>query len=411
MTTRLDRRRFLQATSLAGFGIWVPGAWRGAGRSPNERLSFACIGVGGKGASDTDHAGELGDIVALCDIDEERLGKKAEKFPEAKTYSDFRKLLEELAPKIDAVVVSTPDHTHAAAAVMAMRMGKHVYCQKPLTHSAWEARLMRETAAERKVATQMGNQGTAHPGFRDGRRADPLRASSGRSARSTSGRTGRSSTGSRPPTSSPGPRRRRRSRRTSTGTCSSARRPSGRTTRSTTRTTGAAGGTSAPARWATWPATRPTSPFMALKLGLPTRVSAESGEINPETYPAWATITYEFPARGDLPPVKLTWYEGARDGKRHLPAGRAVPGRDAVRQRLAARRREGLDLLAERLRRGAGAAARRAGSRGSSPAATAERAQAAGPHDRRGPQGRVGPRDPRGRARDRLVELRLRRRR
>ena len=93
---------------------------------------------------------------------------QAEAHPGAKTYRDFRKLLEEQAPKIDAVVVSTPDHTHAPAAVMAMRLGKAVYCQKPLAHSAYEARLMRETAAERKVATQMGNQGTANPGFREG---------------------------------------------------------------------------------------------------------------------------------------------------------------------------------------------------------------------------------------------------
>src|SRR5438270_4084434 len=114
----IGRRRFLQASSLAGFGIWVQGglALGQQGRSPNERLGFACIGVGGKGSSDTDHVAELGDIVALCDIDSDRLGKKGEQYSGAKTYSDFRTLLEELAPKIDAVVVSTPDHTHAAAA-------------------------------------------------------------------------------------------------------------------------------------------------------------------------------------------------------------------------------------------------------------------------------------------------------
>src|SRR3954453_14346732 len=168
MNRRLDRRRFLQATSLAGFGIWASRGRSSALGAPNDRPSFACIGVGGKGSSDTDHVGELGNVVALCDIDSRRLGTKAEKFPDAKTYSDFRTLLEELAPKIDAVVVSTPDHTHAAAAVMAMRLGKPVYCQKPLAHSPYEARLMRETAAERKVATQMGNQGTSNPGFHEG---------------------------------------------------------------------------------------------------------------------------------------------------------------------------------------------------------------------------------------------------
>ena len=209
MSHRFDRRRFLQTASLAGFGIWLPkGVAQGQSRSPNERLSFACIGVGGKGSSDTDHVGGLGDVVALCDIDSKRLGTKAEKFSNAKTYSDFRKLLDELATKIDAVVVSTPDHTHAAAALMAMRLGKPVYCQKPLTHSPYEARLMRETAAEQQGRDPDGQPGDATPASAAG--VELIRAgASGRSARSTSGPTGRSSTGSRRPTSSPAPRRAR----------------------------------------------------------------------------------------------------------------------------------------------------------------------------------------------------------
>ena len=124
--------------------------------------------IGGKGRSDSDHAGQFGNIVAICDIDANRLGKKGEQYPKAKQYADFRKLLEEMGKGIDAVTVSTPDHTHAPASIMAMRMGKHVYCQKPLTHTVAEARLMRETARKQKVATQMGNQGTAASGFRQG---------------------------------------------------------------------------------------------------------------------------------------------------------------------------------------------------------------------------------------------------
>ena len=104
----------------------------------------------------------------MCDIDDERLDAMAAKHKEAKKYNDYRELLHELDSKIDAVVVSTPDHTHAPAAVTAMRLGKHVYCQKPLAHSVWEARLMRETARQKGVCTQMGNQGTADPGFRRG---------------------------------------------------------------------------------------------------------------------------------------------------------------------------------------------------------------------------------------------------
>jgi predicted dehydrogenase len=319
MSHHLDRRRFLRSASLAGFGIWLPrGLARGQGTSPNDRLRFACIGVGGKGSGDTDQVGGLGDVVALCDIDSKRLGAKAAKFPVAKTYADFRKLLEEMAPKIDAVVVSTPDHTHAPAALMAMRLGKPVYCQKPLAHSPYEARLMRETAAERKVATQMGNQGTAHPGFRSG--VDLVRSGVVGPIREVHVWTNRPfkywkqapDIVARPPEMpvpphvawelflGPAPER-----------------PYNPVYH--------------PHDWRGWwdfgtgslgdMACHTTNlPFMALKLGLPTRVSAESGEINPETYPAWATITYGFPARGDLPPVKLTWYEGARDGKRHLPS-------------------------------------------------------------------------------------------
>src|SRR5262249_14078896 len=99
-------------------------------------------------------------------IDQIRLDKMAGLQKEAKKYNDYRELLQELDSKIDAVVVSTPDHTHAPAAVMAMRQGKHVYCQKPLAHSVWEARLMREMARQTGVCTQMGNQGTADSGLR-----------------------------------------------------------------------------------------------------------------------------------------------------------------------------------------------------------------------------------------------------
>jgi predicted dehydrogenase len=316
MSVRLDRRRFLQASSLAGFGILTA---RAEGQTPNERLNFACIGVGGKGSSDTDDVAALGNILALCDVDEQRLGKKAEPFSDAKKYQDFRKLLEELAPKIDAVVVSTPDHTHAAAAVMAMRLGKPVYCQKPLAHSAYEARLMRETAAERKVATQMGNQGTSHPGFRSG--IELIRSGVVGPVREVHVWTNRPfkywkqapDIVARPTESMPvppylawdlflGP---------------APERPYNKVYHPHDWRGWWAFGTGAMGDMACHTA---NLTFMALKLGLPTRVSAESGEVNPETYPAWATMTYEFPARGDLPPVKLTWYEGARDGQRNLPS-------------------------------------------------------------------------------------------
>jgi predicted dehydrogenase len=326
MSLPLSRRRFLQAASIAGFGIHVSRATAlSPSRSPNERLRFACIGVGGKGSSDTDHAGGLGDIIALCDVDANRLAAKAEKHPEAKTYADFRKLLEELRDKVDAVVVSTPDHIHAAAAVMAMRMGKPVYCQKPLAHSPYEARLMRETAAERKVATQMGNQGTVHPGFRKG--IELIRSGEIGTIREVHVWTNRPfkywkqapdlvarpADEPVPPHLSwdlwlgPAPAR-----------------PYAKAYHPHDWRGFWDFGTGAMGDMACHTA---NLPFMALKLGLPTRVSAESGEVNPETYPAWATITYEFPARGDLPPVRLTWYEGAKNGERHLPPADLFYGR------------------------------------------------------------------------------------
>lgn len=126
-------------------------------RSPNEKLNIAGIGVGGKGRSDmVGCAGE--NIVALCDVDWNRAAESFERFPKARRYKDFRKMLEK-QKDIDAVVVTTPDHTHYVAAMTAMQLGKHVYVQKPLTHNVWEAQMLTEAAKKYKVATQMGNQG------------------------------------------------------------------------------------------------------------------------------------------------------------------------------------------------------------------------------------------------------------
>jgi predicted dehydrogenase len=171
MSDRSNRRYFLGQAAMAGVaGSVLGGRGSAFGRQdpPSEKVRFACIGVGGKGESDTNDAGKHGQIVALCDIDETRLDKMAAKFPDAKKYIDYRKMLEEMGDKIDAVTVSTPDHTHAPAGAMAMRMGKHAFIQKPLTWSIEEARILRALAVEKKLCTQMGNQGTADDGFRRG---------------------------------------------------------------------------------------------------------------------------------------------------------------------------------------------------------------------------------------------------
>jgi predicted dehydrogenase len=323
----MNRRQFVRGTAaLASAGFWLASQPdRVLGKSPNERVNVACIGVGGKGSSDTDGAARYGEIVALCDIDDQRLQQKATQYPNAKTFHDYRELLSAMGDKLDAVTVSTADHTHAAAGVRAMRLGKHVYCQKPLTHTVAETRLMRETARKYKVVTQMGNQGTAHDGFRAG--VELIRSGAIGDVREVHVWTNRPYSDwkagkmfwkqspqitSRPKETPPVPEH---------------------------------------IKWDLWlgpaperpyhPAYHPHDwrgwwdfgtgalgdmachtanlPFMALQLELPMHVQAVSSEVNSETYPAWATITYEFPARGDQPPVTLVWYEGSENGKRNLP--------------------------------------------------------------------------------------------
>src|SRR5204863_8147195 len=133
--------------------------------------NVACIGVGGKGDSDSsDASGCGGNLVAICDVDQNALDRKAKqfatKFPNLKQFKDYRKMLDEIGKDIDAVTVSTPDHNHGIAAIRAMKMGKHCFCQKPLVQTVFEARTVRQLAREKKLATQMGNQGSAAPGLR-----------------------------------------------------------------------------------------------------------------------------------------------------------------------------------------------------------------------------------------------------
>jgi predicted dehydrogenase len=172
----VSRRSFLHSSAVAtGTAWWVSGKAYGEqdSKNPLERLNFACIGVGGKGASDSVDASAAGHVVAICDIDERTLKKKAadKAFAEAKQFVDFRVMLDELGDTIDAVTVSTPDHTHAVAAAAALRLGKHAFCQKPLTWSVEESRVLRQLAQERKadgVCTQMGIQGVANSRLREG---------------------------------------------------------------------------------------------------------------------------------------------------------------------------------------------------------------------------------------------------
>ena len=165
---RIDRREFIKTTSLAAgaLAFGVPTLLRG--QNLNSKVNVACVGaMGGKGRSDTDACASE-NIVALCDVDSgsDNYARQTEKYPGAKFYKDFRQMLDQMGSQIDAVTVSTPDHLHAIVASAAMKMNKAVYCQKPLTQTVYEARYLRKMAKDRKVVTQMGNQGSAAAGLR-----------------------------------------------------------------------------------------------------------------------------------------------------------------------------------------------------------------------------------------------------
>ena len=164
-SSRWNRRDFLKTTTLTAgaLAFGVPTLLRG--QNLNSKLNIGVIGAAGKGVSDTDCCdGES--IYALCDVDGEYCAGQRQKYPQAKFYQDFRKMFDESGKNIDAVTVSTPDHFHSIAASHAMRLGKAVYCQKPMTQTIYEARYLRDLAKETGVVTQMGNQGSAADGLR-----------------------------------------------------------------------------------------------------------------------------------------------------------------------------------------------------------------------------------------------------
>ena len=162
--SRPTRRQFIQNTSVASAGYFVAaGARTALSTSPNEKLNVACIGIGGKGDSDSRHAAMFGNVVAICDIDRDRMDAKgnASEFKSAEKFTDFRELFAKYGKNLDIVTISTPDHMHGPVTLAAMRLGASCYTQKPLTRTIYEARLMAKVAKETGVCTQMGNQGTA----------------------------------------------------------------------------------------------------------------------------------------------------------------------------------------------------------------------------------------------------------
>ena len=179
MTQQTNRRKFIGqtaalATTAGFFTSTKPAAI--AQESALQDPAAVSVGIGGKGGSDSSHVAKLGcRMVGICDIDRARLTKKGreKECRDAEQFTDFREMFDKLGDKFDMVTVSTPDHTHTVAALRALKMKKHVYCQKPLTWSIKEARLLREAAEEYGCITQMGNQGTSENGLREAVESDP----------------------------------------------------------------------------------------------------------------------------------------------------------------------------------------------------------------------------------------------
>src|SRR4051812_28770906 len=326
------RRDFIKSTSLALGAAAVSAPYFLRAQGANEHINIACIGVGGKGGSDTDSAFKLGgNIVALCDIDSNTLnGKdkalkdraaKENRTYDAKLFRDWRKMFDELGKSIDAVTVSTPDHMHGMAGISAMRLGKHVYCQKPLTQTVFEAREMRRLANEKKLATQMGNQGSAGEGLR--RAVEVIQAGiigNPRELHVWSNRPiwpegiARPEGSDRVPDTLDwdqwiGPAQMRPYKK---GVYHSFNWRGW-----TDFGTGALGDMACHTV---------NMPFRALKLGYPNVVECEeTSQLFPESYPKTSRIRFEFPEREGWPAVKFWWYDGTPPAAGRRGAAPAAP--------------------------------------------------------------------------------------
>jgi predicted dehydrogenase len=309
----LNRRQFLAAAAAFSAATLVPRHVLGAGQTPpSDKLNIAGIGVGGMGANNLQNL-ESQNIVALCDVDHDYAAKTFRKYPKARIWSDYREMLEK-QKDIDAVVIATPDHTHAVIALAAMRGGKHVYLQKPLTHDVREARMLAAASKRYRVATQMGIQGHSAEGIRS--ICEWIWAGAIGEVREVHawcdlsyypwGHAYWSSKWSERPKDTPpvpknlnwdlwlGPARER------------PYHPAYH-----------------PGVWRCWwdfgcgmmgdrGAHTLDAAVWALKLGQPSRIQATCCSSTAEVHPVSAMVTYEFPARDNLPPVKLTWWEGLR---------------------------------------------------------------------------------------------------
>lgn len=302
MQKRISRRDILRKSTGFGVGLWLVGSSvRTRAGSAGDKLNLAFVGIGGQGKTNLKALAEANqNIVALCDVDDERAGNAYGQYPWAKKHYDFRRMLEEEEKLIDAVVISTPDHTHVHPAIMAMRMGKHVYCEKPMAHSVWEVRAMTELAAAKRLATQLGVQRHANENIH--RVVELVKSGAIGEVREVhswiGGDRGMPAMPKEFPPVPPhlkwdlwlGPAE---ARPYSSSYC--------------------------PYTWRFWWdfGTGETGnwgchildiPYWALDLRHPTRVEASGPPAHPQTSPTSMEVRFEFPGRGKLPPVRLCWY-------------------------------------------------------------------------------------------------------
>jgi predicted dehydrogenase len=311
MPKEVTRRAFLASGAAAGLSASAFPSLRWFGGTsnlvePDRKMNIACIGCGGKGSSDVSGVASE-NIVGLCDVDFGRANGSFSRFGKAKKYKDYRAMLTDMGDEIDAVTISTPDHTHFPAAMMAMQMGKHVFVQKPCAHTVWEARMMARAAKKYNVMTQMGNQGHANTGTR--LIYEWIRSGAIGSVREVHLYTDRPIW----PQNIPAP----------TDT------PKVPNMLDWNLFLGTApvrpyNGAYHPFKWRGWwdfgcgalgdmGCHIMDAAFWALDLGHGLEwIEAKSDAPDANTTPNWSIVTYQYGWRGDMPPVKVVWYDGKK---------------------------------------------------------------------------------------------------
>lgn len=328
-----SRRYFIQSSATAAASLALaqsalgkdkpanPNPKPSKGKSPYADIRVAFVGVGGRGGSDLNEATKAGcTAAALVDVDSVRLGTAAKKHPNARTFDDWRKMLDEMHNEIDAVLVATPDHNHAQVTMAAIRLGKHVYCEKPLTYEIWEARQIAEAARKYKVCTQMGNQHHSEDGLRE--QVDAIKAGIIGPIKEVHVWTDRPGGWWPQPAKHMGEQAAPETLNYDTWIGPAAMRPYDPAY--------------LPFKWRGWwdfgtgalgdmGCHLIDPPYWALDLDAPISVEAKCEGGTKETGPAWSMIEYHFAAKRERAAVKLTWYDGGKLPPRDLTDDEPLP--------------------------------------------------------------------------------------